>query len=48
MTLEGTSSSSKYEVQVNWTSNDIGAENTFGVKFFDAATGSEISNATYS
>jgi hypothetical protein len=27
MTLEGTSASDKYKVQVSWTSNDVGAEN---------------------
>jgi hypothetical protein len=46
--LEGTSSSGKFKVQVNCISSDIGSDNLFGVKFFDAVTGSEISNATYS
>ncbi len=46
--LEGTSSSGNFNVKVNWTSNDIGAENTFDLKFFDAASGNEISNPTYS
>jgi hypothetical protein len=45
--LEGTNSSGKFKVQVSWTPNDIGKDNLFGVKFFDAASGSEISNATY-
>jgi hypothetical protein len=46
--LEGTSSSGKFRVQVNWTSNDIGAENTFSMRFFDAGIGKELSNTTYS
>jgi hypothetical protein len=39
--LEGTNSSGKFKVQVSWTPNDIGKDNLFGVKFFDAASGSE-------
>jgi hypothetical protein len=46
--LEGTSSSGNFNVQVNWTSNDIGQENKFDLKFLDAGTGDEIANPTYS
>jgi hypothetical protein len=46
--LQGTSSSGKFKVQVNWTSNDIGQDNTFDLKFIDATSGDEISNSKYS
>ncbi len=46
--LQGTSSSGNFNVQVNWTSNDIGQDNKFDLKFFDASTRDEISNPTYS
>ncbi len=39
---EGTSGTGNFKVQVSWTSNDIGAENTFDVRFFDAASGNEL------
>lgn len=45
--LEGSSTSGNFKVQINWTSNDIGKENTFAVKILDAE-GNELSDATYS
>jgi len=45
--LEGSTTSGNFKVQVNWTSNDIGKDNTFAVKFFDDQ-GNELSDATYS
>jgi plastocyanin len=47
MMLEGTSTSGDFMVQVDWTSNEIGKENTFNLKFFDAE-GNELSDVTYS
>jgi hypothetical protein len=46
--LQATSSSGNFKVQVNWTSDDIGKDNIFDLKFFDAKTGDEISNPNYS
>jgi hypothetical protein len=40
--LEGTSSGGNFRVQISWTSNDIGAENTFDVRLFDAASENEL------
>ncbi len=46
--LEGTSKYGKYEVQVNWTSDNTGSENVFNIHFLDAKTGIELPGLTYS
>jgi hypothetical protein len=44
--LNGTSTGGKFQVEVNWTSADIGSENTFFIKMRDAG-GQELKGATY-
>jgi hypothetical protein len=48
MALEGTSTSGKFKVFINWTSNDIGQDNSFDLSFLDAESGNELSNVSYS
>ncbi|CAN5346618.1 hypothetical protein BH18THE2_BH18THE2_30340 [soil metagenome] len=45
--LQGTSSGGTFKIIVNWTTNDIGKENIFDIKFLDAKSGQEIQNASY-
>jgi hypothetical protein len=44
--LQGTSTSGDFKVELNWTSADIGSENTFGIKIMDR-DGQALSGATY-
>lgn len=44
--LQGTSSTRDFRVEINWTSADIGSENTFSLKLMDA-NGQELRDATY-
>jgi hypothetical protein len=46
ITLQGSSTSGKFNVQVGWTPNDIGKENMFAIKIADAS-GNQLNNATY-
>jgi hypothetical protein len=46
--LRGTSASGKYDVEIGWMPNDIGQDNSFNLRFFDAENQTEISGATYS
>jgi hypothetical protein len=46
ITLQGSSTSGKFNVEVVWTPNDMGKENMFAVKIADAS-GNQLNNATY-
>jgi hypothetical protein len=46
ITLQGSSTSGKFNVEVLWTPNDISKENMFAIKIADAS-GNQLNNATY-
>lgn len=44
--LEDTTTSGNFKVQINWTSTDIGSENTFAIRIMDT-DGQPLSGAAY-
>jgi len=45
--LEALTDQDTFRVEIMWTPNDIGSANTFGIRFIDPDTGSEIEDIKY-